>query len=479
MTRIDDRTEWLEADGLGGFASGTTVRHPDAPLSRAAADGDDAPDGPGRAGQRIRRMGGHAGRFLCAHDPAICAGRPPSRRRVANRELHERAVADLGIRHAGRHASPAGDSGRTRQRRRADHLVAHRGGWSRDAARASVSVGTRLSLDAPRKQRLPIRRGSQGRRWSRSVPTTACRTSCRRRTATTVTRRTGIGTSSTARNSSAAWMPSRISASPGEFTWPLSATGDQAIWCLRAETDAPTEVVVTRIRCRLYISRCVPPRLYGARPLRRRWIASADAYLVRRGAGRTIIAGYPWFTDWGRDTFIAVRGLCLATGRLERRARHPASNGRARSRRACCRTAFRTTARRRSSTRSTRRCGSSSRRSELLSAVDRRSTIVSRDDRERARDRDPEDRGRLRGRHALRHPDGRRRPAGARRAGRAADVDGRARRRSRDHAAHRQAGRDPGAVAERARHRRRDWIRDGASRSSEAWRSFRRALLER
>jgi predicted glycogen debranching enzyme len=42
---------------------------------------------------------------------------------------------------------------------------------------------------------------------------------------------------------------------------------------------------------------------------------AADAYLVRRGTGRTIIAGYPWFTDWGRDTFIAIRGLCLATGR--------------------------------------------------------------------------------------------------------------------------------------------------------------------
>jgi predicted glycogen debranching enzyme len=43
---------------------------------------------------------------------------------------------------------------------------------------------------------------------------------------------------------------------------------------------------------------------------------AADAYLVRRGAGSTIVAGYPWFTDWGRDTFIALRGLCLATGRL-------------------------------------------------------------------------------------------------------------------------------------------------------------------
>ncbi|MBI1190418.1 MAG: glycogen debranching protein [Tepidisphaera sp.] len=44
---------------------------------------------------------------------------------------------------------------------------------------------------------------------------------------------------------------------------------------------------------------------------------AADAYLVKRGEGRTIVAGYPWFTDWGRDTFIALRGLCLATGRLE------------------------------------------------------------------------------------------------------------------------------------------------------------------
>lgn len=43
---------------------------------------------------------------------------------------------------------------------------------------------------------------------------------------------------------------------------------------------------------------------------------AGDAYIVKRGNGKTIIAGYPWFGDWGRDTFIALRGLCLATGRL-------------------------------------------------------------------------------------------------------------------------------------------------------------------
>ena len=44
---------------------------------------------------------------------------------------------------------------------------------------------------------------------------------------------------------------------------------------------------------------------------------AADAYLVKRGNGKTLIAGYPWFGDWGRDTFISLRGLCIATGRLE------------------------------------------------------------------------------------------------------------------------------------------------------------------
>ncbi len=35
-------------------------------------------------------------------------------------------------------------------------------------------------------------------------------------------------------------------------------------------------------------------------------------FVVRRGAGKTVIAGYPWFLDWGRDTFICARGLIAA-----------------------------------------------------------------------------------------------------------------------------------------------------------------------
>ncbi len=41
-------------------------------------------------------------------------------------------------------------------------------------------------------------------------------------------------------------------------------------------------------------------------------VLAAGAYVARRGEGRTIIAGYPWFLDWGRDTFISARGLLAA-----------------------------------------------------------------------------------------------------------------------------------------------------------------------
>jgi glycogen debranching enzyme len=43
-----------------------------------------------------------------------------------------------------------------------------------------------------------------------------------------------------------------------------------------------------------------------------------DPFIVRRADGkRTIIAGYPWFTDWGRDTMISLPGLLIAPGRLD------------------------------------------------------------------------------------------------------------------------------------------------------------------
>jgi predicted glycogen debranching enzyme len=44
---------------------------------------------------------------------------------------------------------------------------------------------------------------------------------------------------------------------------------------------------------------------------------ATDQFLARRGEEWTVIAGYPWFTDWGRDTMISLPGLTLFTGRSD------------------------------------------------------------------------------------------------------------------------------------------------------------------
>jgi predicted glycogen debranching enzyme len=47
-------------------------------------------------------------------------------------------------------------------------------------------------------------------------------------------------------------------------------------------------------------------------------VLAADQFIVKRNENlKTVIAGYHWFTDWGRDTMISLPGLCLSTGRYE------------------------------------------------------------------------------------------------------------------------------------------------------------------
>lgn len=47
-------------------------------------------------------------------------------------------------------------------------------------------------------------------------------------------------------------------------------------------------------------------------------VQAADQFIVKREstANKTVMAGYPWFTDWGRDTMIALQGLTLSTKRF-------------------------------------------------------------------------------------------------------------------------------------------------------------------
>jgi predicted glycogen debranching enzyme len=100
---------------------------------------------------------------------------------------------------------------------------------------------------------------------------------------------------------------------PGVFEWDLSA--GEATLVLTAPRHAAEATTFRQSLGRwLGATRRAEARRRARFPSRLH--RAADAYIVRRGSGRTIIAGYPWFTDWGRDTCIALRGLCLSTGRL-------------------------------------------------------------------------------------------------------------------------------------------------------------------
>jgi predicted glycogen debranching enzyme len=68
--------------------------------------------------------------------------------------------------------------------------------------------------------------------------------------------------------------------------------------------------------------RSSPAAFTGAPPWVAQLVLAADQFVVKRSLpgeadGRSILAGYPWFGDWGRDTMIALPGLTLATGRPE------------------------------------------------------------------------------------------------------------------------------------------------------------------
>ncbi len=103
-------------------------------------------------------------------------------------------------------------------------------------------------------------------------------------------------------------------ASPGVFQWDLSR--GEAVLVLATEKNESGSLPLN-----IPAQQCLESLRKDERKRRQKFPSelhrAADAYMVRRGEGKTIVAGYPWFTDWGRDTFISLRGLCLATGRLD------------------------------------------------------------------------------------------------------------------------------------------------------------------
>lgn len=96
-------------------------------------------------------------------------------------------------------------------------------------------------------------------------------------------------------------------ASPGVFTWDLS-TGP-AVMILRSGDGL-------NVRTEAHSKQVIEQELRRREAASKPWDIAADSYIVDRGKNRTLLAGFPWFTDWGRDTFIAMRGLIIARGRL-------------------------------------------------------------------------------------------------------------------------------------------------------------------
>jgi len=109
--------------------------------------------------------------------------------------------------------------------------------------------------------------------------------------------------------------------SPGRFTLALNAGQDAAL-VLSVEASAPEDYAAVSARVE-ESGQALLATLPSDAP---RWIGqlalATDQFIVDRyrdghPAGKTVIAGYPWFGDWGRDTMIALPGLTLALGRFD------------------------------------------------------------------------------------------------------------------------------------------------------------------
>jgi predicted glycogen debranching enzyme len=107
---------------------------------------------------------------------------------------------------------------------------------------------------------------------------------------------------------------------PGDFLARLEPGESVAlVYSTEAELDldAASSLAATRERQQSLLTRADAA---NADPVVQQLVLAADQFLVARPrsddpGGRSVIAGYHWFNDWGRDTMISLPGLALATGR--------------------------------------------------------------------------------------------------------------------------------------------------------------------
>ncbi|MFT5422908.1 MAG: putative glycogen debranching enzyme [Phycisphaerales bacterium] len=130
--------------------------------------------------------------------------------------------------------------------------------------------------------------------------------------------------------------------SPGRFVASGARGGSVTLFAsVHAELEAPAvhDSRPTRIASLVdHVQAACPDAEPEDRTRLARLAAASDLFVVQRGngngggAGCSVIAGYPWFTDWGRDTMISMPGLLLGTGRFEEAGRTLTTFARARRR---------------------------------------------------------------------------------------------------------------------------------------------------
>jgi predicted glycogen debranching enzyme len=103
--------------------------------------------------------------------------------------------------------------------------------------------------------------------------------------------------------------------SPFALKFDLSSDSDLFIIASTERRDARRagELIDAEVERRVAVLKTSPSDDEAVRAL----TSAADRYIVARGKQKTIIAGYHWFGDWGRDTMIALPGLALVTRRFD------------------------------------------------------------------------------------------------------------------------------------------------------------------
>jgi predicted glycogen debranching enzyme len=102
---------------------------------------------------------------------------------------------------------------------------------------------------------------------------------------------------------------------PFVFTWKLSRERGANVIASTEQKDIKQAAAIRRIEEERRRQLAAASPLDD--PLVQALTVAAEQFLVRRDQDWTIIAGYPWFTDWGRDTMISLSGLTLFTGQAD------------------------------------------------------------------------------------------------------------------------------------------------------------------